>query len=240
MDEKIYTIPVTEGLKSEAACAFCHMKADLERRAIDFILGPSYMEEDFREQTDKSGFCPNCYDKLFTEQNRLGLALILHTHVQRINKELAERFDEVKKQGSKDGFMDGLKRKLGNKPKHDQTDHKNTCFICNRVVDTLERYVDTFFYMWQKMPEVPGLVQNGRGFCIEHLYMLMRSGQQKLTPKQYEAFVSTVASVQTSAMKKVEQDLDFFIKKFDYRYKDEPWGDAKEAVQNAIVRVWKG
>jgi len=29
-------------------------------------------------------------------------------------------------------------------------------------------------------------------------------------------------------------DVSWFIKKFDYRYHDEPWGDAKDAVERAI------
>ena len=33
---------------------------------------------------------------------------------------------------------------------------------------------------------------------------------------------------------KLREDVRWFVKKFDYRYDDEPWGDAKDAVERAI------
>ena len=38
-------------------------------------------------------------------------------------------------------------------------------------------------------------------------------------------------------MKRVIDDLEWFIDKFDYRYKDEPWGDSKDALQRALRKM---
>ena len=37
--------------------------------------------------------------------------------------------------------------------------------------------------------------------------------------------------------KKVEEDIDWFIQKFDYRFKDEPWKNSKDALQRTILKV---
>ena len=48
-------------------------------------MGPSYMEDDVRMETNETGFCSHHIQKMYGYQNRLGLALMLHTHMKRTN-----------------------------------------------------------------------------------------------------------------------------------------------------------
>ncbi len=48
MKEQIYAIPVNDAFKADSECAFCYMRDSVEKQAIDFMLGPSYMEDDIR------------------------------------------------------------------------------------------------------------------------------------------------------------------------------------------------
>ena len=57
MAEQIYTIPVNDAFDSECECPMCQMQRELERNAIEYTMGPSYMEDDNRAMTDKLGFC---------------------------------------------------------------------------------------------------------------------------------------------------------------------------------------
>ena len=41
----------------DSECPFCELQKKLDAEIMDYILGPSYMEEDIREQTNKLGFC---------------------------------------------------------------------------------------------------------------------------------------------------------------------------------------
>ena len=70
MAEQLFTIPVNEAFESDAECPFCKMFCGLEQDAIDFTLGPSYMEDDNREVTDRLGFCPTHIRRLYAEKNR--------------------------------------------------------------------------------------------------------------------------------------------------------------------------
>ena len=71
MAEQLFTIPVNEAFEGDSECPFCEMRKKIEDSAIEFTLGPSYMEDDNREVTDKLGFCPVHIRRLYSEKNRL-------------------------------------------------------------------------------------------------------------------------------------------------------------------------
>ena len=53
--DEIYTIPVNDGFNEDCECAFCAMQQKLEQEMLDFVLSPSYMEEDVRGETNAKG-----------------------------------------------------------------------------------------------------------------------------------------------------------------------------------------
>ena len=63
---------------------------ELEQHAISFILGSAYMEDDIRMETDETGFCRHHYKMMYDYGNRLGNALILSTHLKKLNAELTK------------------------------------------------------------------------------------------------------------------------------------------------------
>ena len=52
MKEKIFTIPVNDAFDSGCECPVCYMKRELENAAVEYTMGPSYMEDDIRAKTD--------------------------------------------------------------------------------------------------------------------------------------------------------------------------------------------
>ena len=88
MEEQLYTIPVNDAFTTDCECPICEMNRQLERNAIDYTMGPSYMEDDNRAMTDKMGFCSHHIGMLYKEKNRLGLALMLKTHTDKTIREL--------------------------------------------------------------------------------------------------------------------------------------------------------
>ena len=96
MREQMYTIPLMDAYQSGDECPFCFIERNLEQHARHFVLGPgaSYMEDDIREATDKTGFCRHHYKMMYDYGNRLGSALILSTHLKKFNQELAKEIKE--------------------------------------------------------------------------------------------------------------------------------------------------
>ena len=83
MKEKIYMIPVNDAYRSTQGCPLCQLKRTVESSSLDYFLGPSLMEPDVRVSTNTTGFCGQHLKKMYGKEiNRLGLGLMLHTHMQ--------------------------------------------------------------------------------------------------------------------------------------------------------------
>ena len=88
MKTEIYTIPIQDAFAEESECPICRMYQKLEENAINYTIGPgaSYMEGDIREQSDEQGFCQKHLEMLYEYPNKLGLAMMLKTHMDKKEK----------------------------------------------------------------------------------------------------------------------------------------------------------
>ena len=48
MKEQLFTIPVGDAFRTDCECPVCKLYEDLEKESIEFVMGPSYMEDDVR------------------------------------------------------------------------------------------------------------------------------------------------------------------------------------------------
>lgn len=235
MKEKIYTIPVIDGFKKSCECPFCSMYNDLEDSSIQFVLGPSYMEVDVREQTNKLGFCKEHVNKLYSKKNRLGLALMLHSHLDQVQNDIESLL-------SSDNMK--VKKKLfANKPIGDKKvfsylqEKKSSCYICDKINTTFERYIDTFFYLWKKDKSFVDLVTTCKGFCLDHFALLYNEAPKHLSGSSLESFYNIITPIQMDNLNRIKDDLDWFIKKSDYRFANEPWKNSKDALPRTMMKT---
>ena len=49
--------------------------------------------------------------------------------------------------------------------------------------------------------------------------------------------MNTIIPLQKQNLERITEDVDWFIKKFDYRYQDESWKNSKDAVERAILKL---
>ncbi|MCI5893646.1 MAG: DUF6062 family protein [Clostridiales bacterium] len=236
MKEELYTIPVNEAIEKDGECLFCTLNKKLENDILNYILGPSYMEEDIRGETDKIGFCREHYRQMHEAQNRLGVALMIDTHLKNLRAELETllKADEAESSGKK-----GLFKKPSDTPKSvDYLDNiENSCYACKRMKSRMDSYVDTFFYLWKRENEFKNKILSSKGFCISHFKMLIDEAKKRLSGDKYTDFLKSVSEVQMKNLDKLQEDVDWFIQKFDYRFKDEPWKNSKDALPRAILKL---
>ena len=232
MAEQLFTIPVNEAFEGNSECPFCEMYHSIENSAIEFTLGPSYMEDDNREVTDRLGFCSVHVRQLYARKNRLGLALMMNTHMNRLLKDLKAAADQGP--GERGGF---LSKKTGEAPvvKLIHT-VESTCFVCQRITPVFDRYVDTFFYLWKKDPEFKGKVGGCKGFCLSHYGRLYEEGGKRLG-KDADALYEVLNKVFFENLERVNADTSWFIDKFDHRNADKPWNNSRDALPRAITKV---
>ncbi len=233
MKEKLYTIPVNEAFDDPGECGFCALHKKLEEEILDYVMGPSYMEEDVREDMDKMGFCKEHYRQMFAAGNRLGVALMLKSHLTKLNRDMDALFAaelEEKPKRFKKGEDSSPVCEYAGALRH-------SCYACFRMENRMQSYFDTFFHLWKTEPEFRDKVLSGSGVCIEHLNRILSEGKKRLNKERFYEFKNAMLPLQAKHMKRMEEEVEWFIQKFDYRFKDEPWKNSKDAVERGIQKV---
>lgn len=239
MKEKLYTIPLTDAFNSKDECPFCFIERKLEQDAIEYALGSSasYMQSDTREQTDKLGFCREHYKKMYQYGNTLGNALILQTRLKKFNAD----FEKACKQYSPVG------KKLFGKGSTEKNSlvsfleiESSTCFICNHIDNTFERYIATFFYLLKKEPTFFDLVKESKGICMDHLARIIDEAPNYLSVKEQENFIPTILDLSIQNMHRLQEEVDWLVDKFDYRNADADWKNSRDALPRGIGKLAGG
>jgi len=234
MPEILYEIPVNDIFDRPCECPVCAMKKKLDDDEVAFAMGPSYMEDDIRMETNKIGFCTHHVKQLYKHQNRLGLALILHTHMQRTNRDLEDLLSSDKP--VKKGLF--AKKTENASPVTEYIENLNhSCYICNRIDRIFARYLATIYHCYEHDEEFRRKFAASKGFCTKHFGMLYEGAPSSLSGKRLPEFIKTLNEVYLTNMKRVTDDLEWFTDKFDYRNEDKPWKNSKDALPRSMNKT---
>lgn len=160
MKEHIYTIPVNEAFEDESdKCPFCLLHEKLQEDELTLILGASMMEPDVRIQTNEKGFCKEHFGMLVTRKNRLGLALILESHL-----------DELKKDVKLGGI---LSRDKTAAPKKKILSLEESCYICDRIEGNFEAMLATTAYLYSNESDFRKKFAAKKCLCLPHYRRLL-------------------------------------------------------------------
>ncbi len=222
--EQIYTIPVNEAFEAAAedhslGCPFCSLAEKLENNEIDLILGASMMEPDVRIKTNEQGFCRHHFDRMFGSKNRLGLALMLESHL-----------DEQRKK-----FSGGMFSKAGDSEIKAITKLDSDCYVCTRIEYHFSKMLETAALLWDKDEAFHKKLAAQPYFCLPHYKRFLEAAQQRLSKKRFAEFYRQASEVENKYFDELREDVSWFCKKFDYRYSDEPWKNSKDSVERAIA-----
>ena len=223
--EQIYTIPINEAFEKSAAdkdagCPFCTIYRQFEENELSLILGASMMEPDIRIKTNEAGFCKEHFNKMLTMGKKLPLALILESHLDTVSEKLK---------------ANKLMPTLGAKKSSDALNNlAKSCYICDRLDYNFERVMNNAVYLFASDETFRRKCAAQPCFCIEHYAAFLTAGKNGLKGQSFNEFYKCISRIEEAYIKTIKENISFFAKKFDYRYKDEPWGDAKDAVEKTI------
>ena len=231
MKEKLYSIPVNDAFHNECECPICAMEKTLELNSVEYIMGASYMEDDVRMETDRLGFCATHMNMVWEQNNKLGLALVLKTHMEKTTKDIKKLIESSKKRT-------GFSRKPKENPVTAYIDMlESSCFVCERTGRIFARYMATIYYLWKEDKEFKKRYHDSKGFCSKHYGELIKNAPQHLSGGTLEEFMECTHKIYLENMERVTFDVEWFTNKFDYRYKDEPWKNSKDALPRALTKV---
>ncbi|MBO5852912.1 MAG: hypothetical protein J6Q74_03785 [Clostridia bacterium] len=214
--EKIYTIPVNEAFDACAednakGCPFCEMYRALQEKELEIILGASMMEPDIRIKTNEMGFCDKHYFMMLKRKNRLSLALMLESHLAEVKKEA-------------DGI--GAVKKIGK--------INDSCYVCSRINSNFDKMFETAAWLYDADRAFKEKIEKQSYFCMPHYHKFLTVCKNALNKRKYADFENLVKNINMNYLESLQEDVSWFCKKFDYRYKEEPWGNAKDAPERAI------
>ncbi len=211
--EQIYTIPVNEAFDAviedpSLGCPICALYDKLNDNELDRILGAAKMEPEIRQASNREGFCASHFRAMMDRRSSLALALMLESHL-----------DEVK------GIAGDLKRleKL-----------ECSCYLCHRIEESLSRMVDTVILLWHTDDSFRRKYASAPRFCLPHHRRLMSVGKDRLNKKVFGEFSRATSDITGRYLEKLRGDVSWFCKKFDYRYSEEPWYDAKDSIERTV------
>ncbi len=229
----IDTIPVWDALKKGGECPLCRLRAKIESTDIDRFLGASVMEPDTRVRVNAVGFCGRHQRLLYAQPNRLGHALMTHTRLIEVEKQLLPALARMK-----DGKSGSLFKRGDPSPMRAAADAARAvtggCVICESIEDNMRRYAYTFLHLYKTDEAFRKALRESRGVCLPDLALLCEMAEEALSAGERRAFAEDLEKIETAYLKKLEQDIEWFTLKFDYRNADKPWNDSRDALERTI------
>ena len=199
---------------------------------MDSMLSSAYMEPEWRIRSNETGFCTRHFELMFRRRNRLGLALMTHTHMQEVVASLEKILEEgtprrglFAKKSEGDGAPAKIRARIAG------------CVICEQTDAALRRYGYTIAQLYFTNSEFKALFEQSKGFCLPHLALVLELAAETLSGAQQAEFQKAVAVLELDNLRRVEGELEWFTLKFDYRNDGKPWGNSQDAPERAINKL---
>ncbi|MBR7092351.1 MAG: hypothetical protein IKI50_04105 [Clostridia bacterium] len=224
MRESIVTIPLTEVLEPRDGCPVCRLRDMLEKRVVDYITGSALMEPDVRERTNREGFCLPHYRQMLAARNRLGVALILQSHLIEVEKQL---FSGLPLPGRID------KKAVRGADKAGQT-----CFVCREIRQATDRLLNNLCLQWEQQAAFRRLWEEQPALCLPHFSAVCAAAEASLTKEHKKEFIAVSRRLTQATLQQLRQDIDSFTRLFDYRTTEQDaagQAGARDAIERSIA-----
>ena len=243
MKQHIDTAPIWESYRQDCECPLCLLFSKTEAANVDYFLGESVMEPSQRIEVNQKGFCARHFKQMYDAGNRLGLALLTQTYMRQTVKQLQGNAEKAREAAASEAGKSILRR-IGSKGggaleeiAAELERMEGECVLCAHVRTNMERYMYTILYMYKHEPEFPALFARSKGMCLKHYAEALRTAPKHLSGEPLKRFVDTLTQIELENFDRLEGELDWFTKKFDYRNQDQPWGNSRDAVKRAVNKL---
>jgi len=224
MRDDICTIPISEVFETVCGCPVCRMFDTVQGRILDYTMGSAKMEPDVRQETNRIGFCSSHLDMMLHRSGRLGLALMLESHLNEIlNTHL-----------SKNGLFD----KSPMKKTGELSKMESSCFICEKINWGMERMVDMIFRLYESESDFRRLFDAQDDFCLSHYTLLMSGANKKTMPTHHADFTKVLVSITSAHLKILSENVHKYCGLYDYRSAGQDPAESEEyrdAVEKAVA-----
>jgi len=244
----IDTIPVWDAVKQGGECPLCSLRRKIELTDVERFLGASVMDPEARVRVNEKGFCARHHALLYAQKNRLGHALMTHTHLKETMARLAPALRQAREAGES-AAQDKSPRRLLKKETGREglraaaarvQELTQSCILCDSIQENLHRYALGFLKLYETDAAFRAAFAASKGVCLPHLGMLLELAAEEMSGPALGGFAADLTNAVERNLTKLEKDIEGFTLKFDYRNADKPWGDSRGALERAVnqLRGW--
>ena len=241
----IDTIPVWDAVKLEGECPLCALRRRNELIDVDRFLGASVMEPDTRIKVNAKGFCPRHQALLYAQQNRLGHALMMHSHLKETMERLKPVLRDCRAAGKKSGETPAIQRMMGKSAGKEGLrdaakrvrEISESCILCDTIEENTRRYAYTLLHLYKTDSAFRKAFAASKGVCLPDMALLIEMAEECLSGQILADFINDLCAAEERSLQKMEGDLEGFTLKFDYRNADKPWGDSRDALERTVNKL---
>ena len=88
-------------------------------------------------------------------------------------------------------------------------------------------------YLWKSDEKFRALLTEQPRFCLPH-YRALLSASKALGKKDRLEFCRALGDVTEGYLETLSGDIDWFCKKFDYRFAKEDWKNSKDSIERTV------
>ncbi len=219
MRDDITSIPISEIFEVQDGCPLCRLRDLLEQRVVDYITGAAMMEPDVRTETNKKGFCYTHYEQLLKKHNHLGVALMMESHLDSLEKRI----------------FGGIFKDAGKQGKAAET-ALSTCFVCERVDKNMQQMAGNLCKLWERERDFRTTFAAQPTLCLPHFALLTQTAGDVMGKRYRGEFCEEAGKLAHKELTDLRADVHHFCSMFDYRNSGEnaDWGTSKDSVERCV------
>jgi hypothetical protein len=235
MKQKIYEIPIWDAYEIEnCECALCAIEKNSDDGFIDALFTEMVMDVRLNPQLVKDyDFCHEHFEKLYRYPDKCGLAVLTNRilYSKRENLKLAVKGKSETKKASFKGLFSK------DRPGGEKNNEKQ-CLLCTRLYSSMDNYLETLIQLWMKEERFRTLYKASKGLCLKHFNSVMLLSDELIKNEAMGSeFKSVTLESQEKNMARLQEELEWFISKFDYRFTNEPWKNSKDSLIRTIQKL---
>ena len=219
MRDDITSIPISEIFETQDGCPICRMRDLLEQQMVDYITGAAMMEPDVRKETNKRGFCYTHYEQMLKKHNHLGVALMMESHLDSLEKRI---FGGLVKDPAKQGKA--------------ASEALSTCFVCERVDKNMQLMADNLCKLWERERDFRDTFAAQPTLCLPHYALLAEAAGRTMGKRVRGDFCAAAGTLAHGELQNLRADVKHFCSMFDYRNSGDnaDWGTSKDSVERCV------
>lgn len=245
MKQNLETIPIWDAFSQDTECPLCILSNRVEDSFLTSYLEEFVMDASYRNKVIKNGFCREHLYKLLERHDNLGLALTLESIIKDSLlpgiKDLTSSQENPTSGSRFSRWLLTTRRKTkNNKLPRDQDFlllHQDRCLACQHISSFVKQYCYLIAQMYYDNLEFRDLFLKSKGFCIPHSFIFVESLKENPQSTKNEEVVLETLRLLCSNLERLLEELRWFIKKYDYRFTDEPWKGTEDSVARAIQKL---